>query len=56
VVQSYGVWGRKKFMGREYDGINRVTFVIDGSGVVERVITDVDTKAAAQQILADSRS
>jgi len=56
VVQSYGVWGRKKFMGREYDGIHRVTFVIDGSGVVERVITDVDTKAAAQQILADSRS
>jgi peroxiredoxin Q/BCP len=56
VVTSYGVWGRKKFMGREYDGIHRVTFVIDGSGSVERVITDVDTKAAAQQILADSRS
>ena len=56
VVTSYGVWGRKKFMGREYDGIHRVTFVIDASGTVERVITDVDTKAAAQQILADSRS
>jgi peroxiredoxin Q/BCP len=56
VVTSYGVWGRKKFMGREYDGIHRVTFVIDGSGSLERVITDVDTKAAAQQILADSRS
>jgi peroxiredoxin Q/BCP len=56
VVQAYGVWGKKKFMGREYDGIHRVTFVVDGSGTIERVITDVDTKAAAAQILADSRS
>jgi peroxiredoxin Q/BCP len=56
VVQAYGVWGKKKFMGREYDGIHRVTFVVDGSGTIERVITDVDTKAAAAQILSDSRS
>ena len=48
---AYGVWGRKKFMGRDYDGILRTTFLIDGKGVIERVITDVRTKDHAQQVL-----
>ena len=51
VVTAFGVWGRKKFMGREYDGVYRVTFVIDGSGVITHVIDSVDTKDAAEQIL-----
>ena len=51
VIEAFGVWGPKKFMGKEYDGINRTTFIIDESGLIERVITDVKTKAHADQIL-----
>ena len=51
VIETFGVWGPKKFMGREYDGIHRKTFIIDGSGVVERVIDKVKTKDHAAQIL-----
>ena len=52
-ANAYGVWGRKKFMGREYDGILRTTFLIDGNGVIERVITDVRTKDHAAQVLEE---
>ena len=52
VINTFGVWGPKKFMGREYDGIHRTTFVIDGEGVVENVIEKVKTKDHAAQILA----
>ncbi|MGB1444962.1 MAG: thioredoxin-dependent thiol peroxidase [Flavobacteriaceae bacterium] len=51
VIEAFGVWGPKKFMGREYDGIHRMTFIIDENGVVERVIDKVKTKAHAAQIL-----
>ncbi|MBK9224776.1 MAG: thioredoxin-dependent thiol peroxidase [Flavobacterium sp.] len=51
VIQAFGVWGPKKFMGKEYDGINRTTFVIDENGSIEEVISDVKTKAHAAQIL-----
>ena len=51
VIQAFGVWGPKKFMGREYDGIHRTTFVIDENGIIEYIITDVKTKAHAAQIL-----
>ena len=51
VIEAFGVWGPKKFMGREYDGIHRMTFLIDENGVVERVIEKVKTKAHAAQIL-----
>lgn len=51
VIQAFGVWGPKKFMGREYDGIHRTTFVIDENGIIEDVITDVKTKVHADQIL-----
>ena len=51
VINAFGVWGPKKFMGREYDGIHRMTFIIDENGVVERVIEKVKTKAHAAQIL-----
>ena len=53
-ANAYGVWGRKKFMGREYDGILRTTFLIDGKGVIERVISDVRTKDHAAQVLEKS--
>ncbi|MCE2612026.1 thioredoxin-dependent thiol peroxidase [Flavobacteriaceae bacterium D16] len=51
VINTFGVWGPKKFMGREYDGIHRKTFLIDENGVVERVIDKVKTKDHAAQIL-----
>lgn len=50
-IQAFGAWGEKKMAGRAYMGILRTTFVIDGEGVIERVITKVDTKNAARQIL-----
>ena len=53
VINAFGVWGPKKFMGRTYDGIHRVTFVIDENGIIERVIDDVKTKVHASQILND---
>ncbi len=51
VINTFGVWGPKKFMGKEYDGIHRMTFVIDENGVVDRVIEKVKTKDHAAQIL-----
>ncbi|WP_341214519.1 thioredoxin-dependent thiol peroxidase [uncultured Wocania sp.] len=51
VIDAFGVWGLKKFMGREYDGIHRKTFIIDENGIVERVIDKVKTKNHAAQIL-----
>jgi peroxiredoxin Q/BCP len=51
VIETFGVWGPKKFMGKEFDGIHRKTFIIDGSGIVERVIDKVKTKDHAAQIL-----
>ena len=50
-IQAFGAWGEKKMAGRVYMGIIRTTFVIDADGVIERVITKVDTKNAARQIL-----
>ena len=51
VIDAYGVWGRKKFMGREYDGVYRETFVIGTDGTLERILEKVDTKDSAAQIL-----
>ncbi|MDT0539578.1 MULTISPECIES: thioredoxin-dependent thiol peroxidase [Croceitalea] len=50
VIDAFGVWGPKKFMGKEYDGLHRTTFIIN-NGVVERVISKVKTKDHAAQIL-----
>jgi peroxiredoxin Q/BCP len=54
IVEDYGVWQLKKFMGREYMGIVRTTFVIDEKGVIERVIDKVDSANAADQILTEA--
>lgn len=51
VIDAYGVWGPKKFMGKEYDGINRTTFIIDEEGRILEVIEKVKTKEHANQIL-----
>ncbi|PCJ94152.1 MAG: thioredoxin-dependent thiol peroxidase [Flavobacteriaceae bacterium] len=51
VLNIFGVWGLKKFMGREFDGIHRKTFVIDENGTITKVIDKVKTKDHAQQLL-----
>ena len=51
VINAFDVWGPKKFMGREFDGIHRTTFVIDENGIIQKVITDVKSKEHASQIL-----
>ena len=51
VLKAYDVWGEKKFMGRTFDGIHRVTFVIDENGVIEKVIDNVKAKIHSEQIL-----
>ena len=52
VINAFGAWGPKKFMGKEYDGIHRTTFVINENGIIEEVISKVKTKAHAEQILS----
>ncbi|MFD0963898.1 thioredoxin-dependent thiol peroxidase [Pseudofulvibacter geojedonensis] len=53
VINAYGVWGPKKFMGREFDGIHRMTFIIDENGVISDIIKKVKTKEHTAQILGE---
>ncbi|MDA0200535.1 MAG: thioredoxin-dependent thiol peroxidase [Bacteroidetes bacterium] len=53
VINAFGVWGPKKFQGREYDGIHRITFLIDEDVKIEKVISKVKTKDHAAQILEE---
>jgi peroxiredoxin Q/BCP len=50
IINSYGVWGLKKFMGREYMGILRTTFIIDEKGIIINIIDKVKTKDHTNQI------
>ena len=51
LAKAYGVWGPKKFMGRVFDGIHRITFLIDEEGVIESVIDKVKSKVHTEQII-----
>ena len=51
LINSFGVWGFKKFMGKEYEGILRTTFVLNKEGVITKVIEKVKTKDHTSQIL-----
>lgn len=51
VAELYGVWGLKKFMGREFMGILRTTFIIDKQGKLKRIIDKVNTKTHDQDLL-----
>jgi len=51
VINTFGVWGPKKFMGREFNGLLRTTFMIDETGVIEKVIEKVKTKDHAAQLI-----
>lgn len=51
IIKAYGVWGLKKLYGREYEGIYRETFIIDETGVIEKIILKVKTKTHTEQVL-----
>ncbi len=53
MLKAYGVWGKKKFMGREYMGISRITIIIDKKGIIERIYDKVSVKTHARDILND---
>jgi len=53
MLKSYGVWSKKKFMGREYMGISRITIIIDENGIIERIYEKVSVKSHAKDILND---
>jgi len=52
LILKYGVWGWKKFMGREFEGILRTTFIINVKGIIENIITKVNTKNHFEQIMS----
>lgn len=51
IVNDFGVWGEKKMMGKTYMGIYRTTFIINEKGIIENIITKVNTKDHTSQIL-----
>lgn len=50
IIKAFGIWGPKKFMGREFDGVHRTTFVVDAEGKVIEIIKKVKTKEHAEQL------
>jgi len=56
VCEAYGVWVQKKLYGREYMGVERATFLIDGAGLVRRVWRNVKVKGHAEQVLEAAQS
>ncbi len=51
ILEKYGVWDQKKLFGREYMGVLRTTFVIDGNGIINKIFPKPTNKAHAQEIL-----
>jgi len=56
MLEEYGAWGLKKFMGREYMGIHRITYLINEKGIIEKVFPKVKVKTHAVEILSDLHS
>ncbi|MFM6946021.1 MAG: thioredoxin-dependent thiol peroxidase [Flavobacteriales bacterium] len=52
IIQQFGVWGPKKFMGRVYDGIHRMTFIFDETHTLIKVIEKPNTKDHANEVLS----
>lgn len=51
VIKLYDVWGKKQFMGRVFDGLNRTTFLINEKGVIDHIIPQPDTKNHAEEVM-----
>ena len=52
LADAFGVWGLKKFMGKEYDGIHRITFLVNENGKIEHVFDKFKTKDHHEVVLA----
>lgn len=52
-IKAYQAWDKKKFMGREYEGTLRISYLVDEKGVIEKVYGTVDTKKHAEEVLVD---
>jgi len=52
-IKAFGAWGLKKFMGREYEGIYRYSYLIDENGTIEKTFSKVNTKTHAKDVLAE---
>lgn len=55
IVEAYGVWGEKKFMGRTYMGTNRVSYLINPEGKIVKVYDKVKPEEHADEVLADAK-
>jgi peroxiredoxin Q/BCP len=51
ICETYGVWGRKKFMGKEYDGVFRTTFLIGPDGIILKVFENVKPDGHSKEVL-----
>jgi peroxiredoxin Q/BCP len=56
ICNLYGVWGPKKFMGREYEGVQRTTFLVDSNGRIAKVFENVKTAEHSEEVLAAIKS
>lgn len=56
MVKEYGVWGKKTFMGREYMGTNRMSFLINPQGKIAKIYEKVKPEVHAEEVLADLRA
>jgi peroxiredoxin Q/BCP len=54
MIRAYDVWGEKKFMGKIFEGVARTTFLISGSGIIEKVLVKVKSKEHSSQILENA--
>ncbi|PIP60567.1 thioredoxin-dependent thiol peroxidase [Candidatus Uhrbacteria bacterium CG22_combo_CG10-13_8_21_14_all_47_17] len=55
-LEAYGVWGKKKFMGREYMGISRESFLIDPKGKIVKIYEKVKPAQHAEEVLGDLKT
>ena len=53
ILKTYKVWAIKKFMGREYEGIHRISYLINKEGIIDKVYDKVKTKTHAQDVLRE---
>jgi len=56
ICQAFGVWGKKKFMGREFTGVKRTTFLIDKKGIILKIWNDVKVKEHIEEVLEISQT
>lgn len=56
VIEAYGVWGAKKFMGRDYEGILRTSFLINPEGIISKVYESVKPEVHAGEVLTDLKA